>query len=105
MQVKNISARGWWVMGKMIKPGDTEAVEATLADIGDNPDLVIVEEVQAQAQDPQDITEPVEPVSPDEPVALALPEVQADTVEDIGEVIVEAQETKSRKPGRPPKAD
>jgi len=48
MQVKNISARGWWVMGKMIAPGATETVEATVADIGYNPDLVIVEEVEAE---------------------------------------------------------
>lgn len=48
MQVKNISARGWYVMGTMIAPGDTKVVEATVADIGDNPDLVIVESEQAQ---------------------------------------------------------
>ena len=48
MQVKNISARGWWVMGKMVAPGATETVEATAADIGDNPDLVIVEEVEVE---------------------------------------------------------
>ena len=44
MQVKNISARGWYVMGTMIAPGETKPVEATVADIGDNPDLVIVSE-------------------------------------------------------------
>ena len=48
MQVKNISARGWWINGKMVAPGATEPVEATKADIGDNPDLVIVEEVEAE---------------------------------------------------------
>ena len=35
-------------MGKMIAPGATETVEATVADIGDNPDLVIVEEVEVE---------------------------------------------------------
>ena len=79
MQVKNISARGWWINGKMVAPGATEPVEATVADIGDNPDLVIVEDAEA-----------VDPVS------------------DIGEVVAEAQETKEveqekRKPGRPAK--
>lgn len=44
MQVKNVSARGWWINGKMVAPGTTETVEATVADIGDNPDLVIVED-------------------------------------------------------------
>ena len=48
MQVKNISARGWWVNGKMVAPGATEPVEATVADIGDNPDLEIVEEVEVE---------------------------------------------------------
>ena len=48
MQVKNISARGWWINGKMVAPGATETVEATVADIGDNPDLVIVEEVEVE---------------------------------------------------------
>lgn len=46
MQVKNISARGWWVMGKMVAPGATETVEATIADIGDNTDLVILDDVE-----------------------------------------------------------
>lgn len=46
MKVKNISARGWYVMGTMIAPCETKQVEATVADIGDNPDLVIVEEVE-----------------------------------------------------------
>lgn len=48
MQVKNISARGWWINGKMVAPGATEPVEATVADIGDNPDLVIVEDEQTK---------------------------------------------------------
>ena len=48
MQVKNISARGWWINGKMVAPGATEPVEATVADIGDNPDLEIVEEVEVE---------------------------------------------------------
>lgn len=48
MQVKNISARGWWVMGQMIAPNETKDVEATKADIGDNPDLVILEEPEKE---------------------------------------------------------
>lgn len=63
MQVKNISARGWWINGKMVAPGATEPVEATVADIGDNPDLVIVEdeqtkdigEVVAEAQETKEV--------------------------------------------------
>ena len=51
MQVKNISARGWWINGKMVAPGTTETVEATVADIGDNPDLVIISEVVEEAQE------------------------------------------------------
>ena len=75
MQVKNISARGWWINGKMVAPGTTETVEATVADIGDNPDLVIVaKEVEAPAQ-----------------------EVAADPVAEP------EQEAEKRKPGRPAK--
>ena len=58
MQVKNISARGWWVMGTMVAPGETKPVEATAADIGDNPDLVIVVEEQAKEQAPEPEQEP-----------------------------------------------
>ena len=51
MKVKNISARGWWINGKMVAPGTTDTVDATVADIGDNPDLVIVSEVVEEAQE------------------------------------------------------
>lgn len=59
MQVKNISARGWWINGKMVAPGTTEPVEATVADIGDNPDLVIVveEEVKPKLGRPAKVVE------------------------------------------------
>jgi len=56
MQVKNVSARGWGVMGVYIKPGCTEKVECTKADIGENPDLEIVEDKE-EAQDVQDVQE------------------------------------------------
>lgn len=53
MKVKNVSARGWGVMGVFIKPGCTEEVEGTKADIGENPDLVIIEESTQPAQEPK----------------------------------------------------
>ena len=82
MQVKNISARGWWINGKMVAPGTTETVNATVADIGDNPDLVIVE----------DDSEPVAKTEPAE-------------TETTAEPVEEVTEPEKRKPGRPPKAE
>ena len=56
MQVKNVSARGWGVMGVYIKPGCTETVECTKADIGENPDLEIIDEVQ-EVKEVRDVQE------------------------------------------------
>lgn len=61
MQVKNISARGWWVMGKMVAPGATETVEATKADIGDNPDLEIVSEQEEVVEQSEEKRKPGRP--------------------------------------------
>lgn len=82
MQVKNISARGWWVMGVMVAPGETKTVEATAADIGDNPDLVIVAEEVEEPEQPEPAVEPEQPEA-------------AQTAQ--------AQEPEKRKPGRPAK--
>ena len=90
MQVKNISARGWWVMGTMVKPGETATVEATIADIGDNPDLVIVEEVAEAPEEPEQNIEP----DPD----LVVEE----SAEPVPEVVATVEPEK-RKPGRPAK--
>ena len=56
MQVKNVSARGWGVMGVYIKPGCTETVECTKADIGENPDLEIIDEVITDKDEDQEMT-------------------------------------------------
>ena len=80
-------------MGKMVAPGATETVEATIADIGDNPDLVIVDE------------EPEEPEQTTEPVVEPVPEESVEPVVDdepAPEVVVTAEPEK-RKPGRPAK--
>ena len=42
MQVKNISARGWWIAGRMLPPGAEDDFDVTTADVGGNPDLEIV---------------------------------------------------------------
>lgn len=42
MQVKNISARGWFVFGKTIAPGKQEEVECTEADLVGNAELEAV---------------------------------------------------------------
>ena len=61
MQVKNISARGWWVNGNMVAPGATETVEATAADIGDNPDLEIVSDTVEVAEQSEEKRKPGRP--------------------------------------------
>lgn len=54
MQVKNISARGWFVFGKTIAPGCTEEIECTEADLAGNAELEAVkaEEVKAKVGRP-----------------------------------------------------
>ena len=42
MLVKNVSARGWSVGGKMIAPNETVEVDVSEADIKGNADLEIV---------------------------------------------------------------
>lgn len=42
MLVKNVSARGWTVGGKMIAPGETLDVEVGEADVKGNADLEVV---------------------------------------------------------------
>lgn len=44
MKIKNVSARGWTVFGKMIAPGTVEEVDCTEADIAGNDDLEIVKD-------------------------------------------------------------
>lgn len=61
MQVKNISARGWYVMGTMIAPGETKQVEATVADIGDNQDLVIVSDTEEVVEQSEEKRKPGRP--------------------------------------------
>ncbi len=46
MLIKNVSARGWYVAGKIIAPLETVEVEATEADIAGNKDLEIVKSTE-----------------------------------------------------------
>ena len=50
MKLKNVSARGWIVAGKMIVPGTIEEVPCTDADIAGNPDLEIVKDEEEQVK-------------------------------------------------------
>ena len=61
MQVKNISARGWWIMGTMVAPGETKDVEATKADIGDNPDLEIISDTEEVVEQSEEKRKPGRP--------------------------------------------
>jgi hypothetical protein len=57
MKLKNVSARGWIVAGKMIAPGQVEDVECTLADITDNDEIDIVKGNVEQVQDGEEVKE------------------------------------------------
>ena len=50
MLVKNVSARGWNVGGKMIAPGEALEVDVTEADIKGNADLEIVKVKEPKAE-------------------------------------------------------
>ena len=57
MKLKNVSARGWIVAGKMIAPCQVEDVECTLADITDNDEIEIVKGNAEQVQDGEEVKE------------------------------------------------
>ena len=57
MKLKNVSARGWIVAGKMIAPGQVEDVECTIEDVVDNDEIEIVKGNVEQVQDGEEVKE------------------------------------------------
>ena len=55
MKLKNVSARGWIVAGKMIAPGQVEDVECTIEDVVDNDEIDIVKGKVDQVEEVKEV--------------------------------------------------